>query len=704
MAVTQKNRPIQVITPLGEDILLFYRMNGVERLSEPFEYELELLSENAAIEAEKLLGENITLGMVLADGSGRYFNGYVTRFGQYGTLDVYAYYRATVRPWLWFLTRASNCRIFQQKTAPDIIKQVFRDQGFSDFKEKLSGQYASREYCVQYRETDFNFVSRLMEEEGIYYYFTHENGKHHLVLADSGTAHDQFPGYGTIPYHVEEGSTDRSRTDHIHDWGFTREVQTGAYALTDYDFKKPKADLMVKSAVQKRHAHSGYEFFDYPGLYNETGTGDHFVRHRIEEHHARYERCDGKGNARGLATGYLFSLVEYPRKDQNREYLITSAVYRMQMDAYLSTASSAGSGETFTCSFTSADKTQPYRPPRLTPKPLIHGAQTAIVVGPSGEEIYTDKFGRVKVQFHWDRYAKGDENSSCWVRISQPWAGKNWGMLALPRIGQEVIVDFLEGDPDQPIITGRVYNAAALPPYQLPDNANLTTLKTNSTKGGGGFNEIRFDDKKGKEQVFIHAERNQDIRVKKDLFEWIGNERHLIVQKDLFEQVEGDKHSTVKGDHNAAVKGTVSIKADQDLQQKVGLKHALDAGQEIHLKAGMKVIIEAGLNLTLKAGSNFIVIDSTSGVSISGMPAVMINSGGSAGSGSGANPDAAKPPKEAAKADPGQVDEAKPAAKPPKPKTYGPSAMVLKLAAKDGTPFCEQCEAARRAAESNPSS
>lgn len=695
MTTTQQNRPVKIATPLGDDVLLFYRMNGVERLGELFEYELELLSENPAIQPEKLLGENVTIAVLLPDGTQRYFNGYVTRFGQYGSLDVFSYYRATVRPWLWLLTRSANCRIFQQMSTPDIIKKVFKDQGFSDINQRLTGSYKAREYCVQYRETDFNFVSRLMEEEGIYYYFTHENGKHHLVLADSATSHDSYPNFGSIRYHPEEGATDRSRIDHIHSWGFSKEVQTGGYSLTDYDFKKPKADLLVKSAIQKSFKHAAYEFFDYPGLYTETAAGNALVRFRLEEHQARFVHSDGAGNARGLAAGFLFKLTDYPRKDQNIDYLVVSAHYRLQNDSYLP-SETANSEETFHCSFTALDKLQVYRPARITPKPVIHGAQTAMVVGPKGEEIYTDQHGRVKVQFHWDRYGKRDENSSCWVRVSHPWAGKNWGMIALPRIGQEVIVDFLEGNPDQPIITGRVYNAASMPPYPLPDYAHLSTIKTNSTKGGGGFNEIRFDDKKGSEQLFFHAERNQDVRVKNDSFTWIGNEQHLTVKKDQFEQIDGDSHSTIKGDRNEAVKGTLSIKADMDMQEKVGMKHALDAGQEIHLKAGMNVVIEAGMTITLKAGGGFIVIGPT-GVTISGTP-VLINSGGSAGSGSGSSPEVPKAPKEAANAKPGKVDEATPAPQPPKPKTYGPSATVLKLAAQNGTPFCEKCAAAAAAA------
>lgn len=695
-AATQKYRPIQIITPLGEDVLLFQHMSGSEGLSQLFAYKLDLLSEQAAIDPEKLLGRNVTIGMQLPDKNWRYFNGYITRFGQHGVLDVYSYYQATVRPWLWFLTRASNCRIFQNKTVPEIIQQVFQDQKFTDFQLKLSNPHARREYCVQYRETDFNFVSRLMEEEGIYYYFVHSNGKHDLILTDSHAGHKPFPGYVEIPYHPEEGQTDRSRTDHIYRWSFSREVQTGVYNLNNYDFEKPKADLLVKADLSKSYPHSAYEYFDYPGEYKDTGVGEQFVRHRIEEHHVQFEQCEGEGNARGLAAGHHFKLTQYGRKDQNRKYLVVSASYWMQLDDY--TSSGHGGKMTdriFTCRFNAIDSLSPYRPARITPKPLMHGTQTAMVVGPKGEEIYTDKYGRIKVQFHWDRYGKSDENSSCWIRVSHPWAGKNWGMIALPRIGHEVVVDFLEGDPDQPIVTGRVYNAISMPPYTLPEKAHLSTIKTYSTKGGGGFNEIRFDDKKGKEQVFIHAERNQDVRVKKDRFEWIGNEQHLIVKKDLFEEVGADSHSTVKGDRNEEITGTLSIKAGMDMQEKVGMKHALDAGMEIHLKAGMNVVIEAGVSITLKAGGGFIVVG-PAGVTISGTP-VLINSGGAAGSGSGASPHKPKKPKVAADDKAGSKDEPAPK-RPPRPATYGPSATVLKTASQNGTPFCQKCEEARRQA------
>ncbi len=691
MAITQENRNIQVFTPLAENTLLFYQMYGKERLNEPFEYNVELLSTDHAIDPRQLLGKSITIQLLLEDGNWRYFNGVISRFGQSGNLNNLARYQATVRPWLWLLTRTSDCRIFKDKSAPAIIKEIFRGQGFSHFKEKLSGSHAIREYCVQYRETNFNFVSRLMEEEGICYYFEHEGDKHHLVLTDSVGSHTTFPGYAEIPYHNDSGGSDRTRKDHIHEWGLTQEVQPGAYELTDFDFKKPKANLTVKSHINENHAQAQFEFFDYPGRYTETSVGEALLRSRIEEQHARFERCEAKCNARGLATGYLFTLEEYPRQDQNRKYLVVSADYHLQLDEYGS-GNASGADNFFACGFTAQDSAKPYRPMQNTPKPIVHGTQTAIVTGPSGEEIHTDQYGRVIVQFHWDRYGQADQNSSCWVRVSHPWAGKNWGMIAIPRIGQEVIVSFLEGDPDRPIITGRVFNAVSMPPYTLPDNQHLTTIKTNSSKGGGGFNELRFDDKKGSEQLFMHAERNMDVRVKNDSLEWIGNDRHLIVKKDRLEQIDGDNHSTIKGDSNTAVTGTISIEAKQDMQEKVGMKHALDAGQEIHLKAGMNVVIEAGTSITLKAGGGFIVVG-PAGVAISGTP-VLINSGGSAGSGSGSSPDAPTAPTEAANDNAGSKDEARAASQPPKPVTYSPSALVLKQAAQNGAPVCEKCAAA----------
>ena len=709
ITVTQKYRMIAVNTPLGGDVLVFGRMTATEQLGRLFEFDLELFSERNDIGPNDVLGKNMTVRLELPHGI-RYFNGFVTRFVHIDTHSQrYGAYRATLSPWLWFLTRTADCRIFQKKTVPVIIKEIFSEHGFSSVvKDSLSGSYGEWEYCVQYRETDFNFVSRLMEQEGIYYYFTHENGKHFLVLADAESSHNTFPDYEQVPYFPPDVHDHRER-DHLFEWITVQQVQPGAYALNDFDFKVPRKDLKAVLKQPKSHEMADFEMYDYPGEYIEPSDGTNYSKIRLQELQAQYDIAHGRGNAAGLATGYLFTLTQCPREDQNRKYLIISAVHRLESDDYESVAGTEGSGKPYRGDISAIDARQPYRAARLTPKPLMQGPQTAIVVGKAGEEIWTDEYGRVKCQFPWDRYGVADENSSCWIRVSQNWAGKKWGAMNIPRIGQEVIVDFLEGDPDQPIITGRVYNGINMPPYALPANATMSTLKSNSSKGGAGFNEIRLEDKKDEEQLFIHAQRDQDIRVKKDAKEWIGEERHLIVKKKQFEQVEGEKHQIIKsgdggaGHHNAKVDGTVSLEivgdqkekiggdqhlevgsrqniktggtvsldAGQDLQQKVAAKCAIDAGQEIHLKAGAKVIIEALTQITIKAGASFIDIGA-SGITISGAPtvkivgapAVMINSGGgSAGSGSGcsvaapAAPTAPTAPAEAANAESGEVSD-----------------------------------------------
>jgi type VI secretion system secreted protein VgrG len=714
-AVTQQHRSIAVNTALGEDVLLLQRMVGQESLGRLFEFQLDLLSTNADIELESLLGTNATVRYQQPKGGVRYFNGFVSDCRYVGERGNYAAYEMTLRPWLWFLTRTADCRIFQKKKVPDIITELFREHGFTDYENALSGDYREWDYCVQYRETDFNFVSRLMEQEGIYYFVKHLNGKHLIVLADSYSAHDVYPNYADIPC----SPSDRAiHTEHISQLDVRKQVLPGIVALNDFNFEKPRADLKANGPKPRPHEKSDFEVYDYPGEYEERSDGDHYARKRIEELHAGFEVSSGRGNAAGLAVGYLFNLTDHPRKPQNREHLITDATYEMWSEEFETGSGGVGAGEQqFLVSFSTINSQEQFRTTRITAKPTINGPQTATVVGKSGEEIWTDEYGRVKVQFHWDRYGKKDENSSCWIRVSQGWAGKKWGAICIPRIGQEVIVDFLEGDPDRPIITGRVYNADAMPPYDLPDEKTKSTLKSNSSKGGSGFNEIRFEDKKGEEQIFIHGEKNQDTRIKNDALEWIGNNRHLIVKKDQyekvekdkhltvegdqFEQVKGDKHQETQGDHNQKIRGTLSIKADRDMQEKVGMKHALDAGMEIHLKAGMNVVIEGGAAVTLKVGGNFININ-PGGIFIRGTM-LMLNSGGAAGSGSGSSPDAPKAPTAPDRADNAQSGEItrvqaapiQPSGRSLDSKSVGdyqnPQARTLVNAARSGAPFCEVC-------------
>lgn len=572
MANTQ---PVRIKTSLAADDLLFHTLEGVEEVGRLFLYELELLSPREDISLDDVLGRDACIELDLPSGGVRYFHGYVTRFALTGRRGGFATYRMELRPWLWFLTRTADCRIFQNKTVPEIVKEVFREHGFSDFSDRLSGSYRTWEYCVQYRETDFNFVSRLMEQEGIYYFFKHEAGKHTLVLGDSYGAHGPFEGYGEIPYFPPSDQV--VRDEHVYDWYLDKAVQPGKVVLRAYDFRKPKANLEVNAAVTHEHAQAEYEMYDYPGEYFERGEGDAYVRARMEELDAQHERVRGVGNARGVCAGSLFTLAEYPRADQNREYLVLSSRQSILLDAYESTH---GEGLKYECGFEAIDSQIPYRAPKLTPKPNVKGPQTAVVVGKSGEEIWTDEFGRVKVQFHWDRYGKADENSSCWVRVAQIWAGANWGAMHIPRIGQEVIVDFIEGDPDRPIITGRVYNADNMPPYALPDNKTQSGLKSRSSKGGTAenFNEIRFEDKKGAEEMYIHAEKDQTILVENDKSESVGHDNTETIGNDETIEVGNNRTKSVGVDQKETIGNNKSIAVGANHDEKIGANKTLQVG------------------------------------------------------------------------------------------------------------------------------
>ena len=676
MALKQDSRLLAISTALGPDVLAVRSIAVQEQLSRLFQIEAELSSEQGDIDFDQVIGHNATIRLQMGQDGTRYFNGFVSRMVHAGSSGTYPHYHATIVPWLWFLTRTADCRIFQEMTAPDIIEKVFKGHGFNDYQLKLSGSYQQREFCVQYRETDFNFVSRLMEQEGIYYFFTHEDGKHTLVLADSISAHSPTPNFENVDFHQLEKGAATGR-DSVTAWVLEKQFQPVSYALTDFDFTKPKTSLRSNASASRSYGAANLEMFDYPGEYIDHGEGDRLSQVRLDELQAQYESYHGQATARGMATGATFNLRNHPLDALNKEYLIADSSTHADAGEYASSPEDAG--EFFSCSLVAIDSKQTFRPARLTPEPVVHGPQTAVVTGPSGEEIYTDQYGRVKVQFFWDRHGKSDENSSCWIRVSQGLAGKKWGAIYLPRVGQEVIVEFLEGDPDRPIITGRVYNGDAMPPYDLPGEKTKSTIKSNSSIGGDGFNEIRFEDKKGDEQIFVHAEKDQDARVKNDSREWVGNDRHLVVENDQKEKVEGDKSSTVTGDRKSATEGDVSetvsgdrkssvagddnlsaagdqklsvggdhnlnaggdsnnayggdlsLNAGGSINEKSGMNHAVDAGMTVHIKGGMSVVIEAGMELSLKAGGNFIDIGPM-GVSIQGT-LVMINSGGASGEG-----------------------------------------------------------------------
>jgi type VI secretion system secreted protein VgrG len=626
---------MDIVTPLGEDVLLFLRMDAREEMSRLFEYDIALLSERGDIAARSLLGKNVTVRLEQHDESIRHFNGYVTRFRQSGIQGRYHAYHATVRPWLWFLTRTADCRIFQDKTVPEIVAEVFAGHDMADVRLELTETYRKRTYCVQYRETDFDFVSRLMEQEGIYYFFSHAEGRHTLVLADSGSAHAPSPGYDTLKF-VDAERLVRPEQETVRRWRQVSQIQPGRIALDDYDFERPSVDLAVRARMAREHAYDDYEMFDYPGGYLQAGDGEHYADARIDELHARHELAEGESNARGLAAGRLFKLTGQPRTDQNREYLILSVSYALRYNQYESAGRAddvAGDGPppdgsppdgsppdvACTCRFTALASRQQFRPQRTTPSPTVRGPQTAVVVGPAGDEIYTDKYGRVKVQFHWDRYGKHDENSSCWIRPSHPWAGKNWGMIAIPRIGQEVIVDFLEGDPDQPIITGRVYNAEQMPPYALPANMTQTGILSRSSKGGSGANanELRFEDKKGAEQVYLHAERNQDIEVENDETHWVGHDRSKTVDHDEHTVIGANRTESV------GVNETISIGANRS--ETVGANETIAIAANRSISVGASETASVALQRTHNVGINeTIFIGAAQEIAIGAMQAVAI--------------------------------------------------------------------------------
>jgi len=653
MPYTQEGRLITLTTPLGEDVLLLAGFSGHEAISRLFSFHLDLLTEHGPIDFTQIIGKNVTISVAQSDNTLRYFNGMVNQFAQSGSDTNFMHYQMEVVPWTWMLTRYADCKIFHNKKVGDILEQVFQDRGFQDYNLSLNGGYSPLEYCVQYRETDFNFISRLMEQNGIFYFFQHEKGKHTMVIADSSSIHEPCPGQESAGYNLMGGGLETD--DVVNTWNIEQELRTGKYTLTDYNFKTPSASLLAtESTIYSVGGNASFEIFDYPGEYTTRGDGSAFAKLRMQEDEAGHLVAHGSSVCRAFTSGYKFDLVDHYQDSMNASYVLTEIQHIASVGETYS--GSGGGNDNYSNHFTCIPETVPFRPARLTPKPFVQGPQTAVVVGKSsdvgdgddggggdGEEIWVDKYGRVIVLFPWDRAGK----CSCRVRVSQDWAGQGWGAITIPRVGQEVIVSFLEGDPDRPIITGRVYNADQTVPYPLPDNQTRSTFKTRSTKYGGtdNYNELRFEDKKGDEQIFLRGEKDFDTRLKNDIREWVGNNRSLIVTQDQMEKAGGDLHSQVTGNINQKVGQNLSLQVGQNLYEKSGTNFAHEAGQVIHLKAGMTVVLEAGTELTLKVGGNFIDINS-SGISIVGTM-VMINSGGAAGSGCGSSPTSPKNPDEA---------------------------------------------------------
>ncbi|MBX7229477.1 MAG: type VI secretion system tip protein VgrG [Burkholderiaceae bacterium] len=591
-------RSAEIISPIQQVQLECHKISGTEGLSQLFEYEIDALCLDNQLKFNDFLGKKLTVRLHLPSGGDRFVDGHIARFAFVGQRGRYAHYRISLRPWLWFLTKSKDCRIFQNKSPVDIIKSVFKDHiGEEDFQDTLvlNDHYPAIEFCVQYRETDFDFVSRLMEHAGIYYYFKHEQGRHKLVLTDASSSHSQFVGYEKIPFLCQTNEV-RADREAIRSWSMACELQPNIYAMQDYDFTAPRVNLGVSRSETNEKILPRAEIFDYPGGYRTLEEGKHCVRTRLEQIQTTCRRIEGETDARGLAVGHVFQFTAYPRAEENKEYLVLSTSIILHQAIPDSTEDELNKGSHYDCRFVVVPADEQWRPPLLTPKPVVQGPQTAVVVGAEGDEIMTDSYGRIKILFRWDRASQNGETSkdkaeesSCWVRVSHPWAGKGFGFIALPRVGQEVVVNFIDGDPDRPLVTGGVYNAEQMPPWELPAHKTRSGIVTRSTPGGDAStaNELRFEDRKGAEQIYVHAQRNLDTVIENNETRDVGGDRTT--------DIDGNNRCTVHKNSYARVNGDL-----RDLYiQNMSIRF-VGQGETETIKGGLKTTIEGGHTLTVK--------------------------------------------------------------------------------------------------------
>jgi type VI secretion system secreted protein VgrG len=656
-ASKQADRLMQFSSPLGKDVLLIESLEGAEGISRLFAYHAELLTDvGTAIDPKSIVGSKVTVAIALSDVKGsRWINGIVASFEQRGGDENFDIYRARIVPSMWQMTLSSTCRVFQDKTVLEIVKAVIGDYGLS-LSDQTSGSYKPLEYCTQYSESDFHFVSRLLEESGIYYYFEHTDQDNKIVLGDSRSAYQDCPLSATVPYAVSEAGHEGAYGARVTEFTATSTMVSGKHATADYNFVEFKrVDASVKNSASQ-FGKNAYEQFLYSAgeegyLKGSTtkSTANLFLEARALASDATAEVFRGEGNLRSFCAGYTFTLTDNPHAAFNRKYLLTAVtLHADQLPPYRSTA--AQKRTEYSNRFTAVSSDIVFKPALTFEKPKIYGPQTAFVVVPAGEDIYIDKFGRVCIQFFWDRLRPANKVDNTWVRVAQSWAGKGWGAHFWPRGNQEVIVQFLNGDPDNPVITGSLYNGMNVPPYDLPDHSTRSGIVTRSTKGGSAqnANELRFEDKKGSEQIYIHAEKDLDTSIEHDRRITVGNNDSLTVTKNQTEEVDGDFNRQVKGNTIEKVGGNsdlniggnqtesvggnhgLSVSSNQSIS--VGSAYSLNANNTIYINGGMSVVIQAGMELSLVASGNFITIG-PSGVAISGTM-VLINSGGAAGSGS----------------------------------------------------------------------
>lgn len=574
--------PVRVKSPLPDSQeLLLHWMTGDEDLSRLFHFELELYC-GKEVPYKSVLGHPLTVSFD-KEGGKRHFNGIVTRFAKVGAVQRYLVYRAVLSPRLWVLQRTRDCRIFQNKTVPEVVQQVLGEYAVK-FQARLQQKYRKIDYICQYRESAFAFVSRLMEQEGIYYYFKHTESEHELILSDALSSHDEVSGYEKLPV-FEPGEADASG-DHLTDWHESRQVRSARVILQEHDFRLRRgADIKATKTSPSEHDHDQWEIYDYPGAYllaenkesasagDTREAGEHYAAVQLEEQRVKLARIEGEGQVRGLETGALFRIDQ--EEVVKTQLLVVSTHHQIRNIELQSDGSFDPVTDISEVTFSAIDGKRPFRPERTTPKPVAAGPDTATVVGAKGEEIWTDKYGRVRIQFHWDRDGANDDSSTCWVRVSQIWSGAQWGAQFIPRIGHEVVVQYLGGDPDRPIITGSVYNADNLPPYALPDNATQSGIKTRSSKGGApdNFNEIRFEDKKGAEELHIQAERDQSTKVKRNQSISVDADRSVSVGGNETISVTGTRSSTITKKETQTFKDDRSMTVAKTNTDEITLLH-----------------------------------------------------------------------------------------------------------------------------------
>jgi type VI secretion system secreted protein VgrG len=612
---------VQILEIQGVGELRVIRYEGHESMSRLFEFEVYVSSKEGDVALADAVGQKAHLRFGADEERQRHVHGIVRRFEHTSETLHGASFKVTVVPDAFRLTLRRDCRIFQEMSVIDIVKKVFASAGFSDQEFAITGSYPTREYCVQYRETDWDFVNRLLEHEGVFYFFEHTDGGCKLVVADDNTAHDPISGEATLHLRAGTGALD-AQTEHVTGLHFGEELQSGKITMRDYNFKTPGLSLEVTGSGA---GPADLEVYDYPGGYIDGGAGSGLVGSYLDAIQARRVTGDGRSNCARMAPGHKFSLEDSPRADFNIEYLVTRVEHR-GADPTIDQASGV---EPYANRFTVMPAKDTFRPDRVTPRPTINGVQTAVVTGPGGEEIHTDEHGRIKVQFHWDRQGKKDDKSSCWVRVKQPWAGAGWGSVWIPRIGQEVVIDFIEGDPDRPLCSGAVYHAKNVPPYSLPGEKTKSTIKSNSTIGGGGFNEMRFEDKKGSEEIYVHGQKDWTIKIEHDKNqEVVHDENHHIghdhshdVGHDQTIKIHHDRNKTVDNDQNESVGGNKGIRVGKDHTESiggnetitvkgneaiaVGMTREVMVGVANAVTVGAAHMLTVGLDLSEKSGANF---------------------------------------------------------------------------------------------------